>query len=132
MYSNHSSTPLGESWDLEGVQRNRMLLEMCLPLVHLYNTVANTPRGSSRERESRVVFRTIARTFLFLLQLTEVERGMNQMDYRAYGAPLEERKRCEVDIKELSRRGDGVARIGGFVIFVPNTRLGDHVTIEIL
>jgi len=67
-----------------------------------------------------------------LLQLTEVERGENQMGYRAYDAPVEEGKQYEVDIKELSQRGDGLARIDGFVVFVPNTRPGDHVKIEIL
>lgn len=37
----------------------------------------------------------------------------------------------EVEITEVSRRGDGVARIKGFVIFVPNTKAGDHVKIRI-
>jgi predicted RNA-binding protein with TRAM domain len=67
-----------------------------------------------------------------LLQLTEEERGENQMDYRAYGAPVEEGKQYEVDIKELSRRGDGVARIEGFVIFVPNAKPGDRLKIKIM
>jgi len=45
--------------------------------------------------------------------------------------PVEEGKEYEVDIKELSRRGDGLTRIEGFVVFVPNTRPGDHVTIRV-
>lgn len=53
------------------------------------------------------------------------------MGYRAYDAPVEEGKQYDVDIKELSRRGDGVARIEGYVVFVPNTRAGDHVKIQI-
>jgi len=69
--------------------------------------------------------------FFFLVQLTEVERGENQMGYRAYNAPVEEGKQYEVDIKELSRRGDGLARIEGFVVFVPNARPGDHLKIQI-
>jgi len=69
--------------------------------------------------------------FFFLVQLTEVERGENQMGYRAYDAPVEEGKQYEVDIKELSRRGDGLARIEGFVVFVPNARPGDHLKIQI-
>jgi predicted RNA-binding protein with TRAM domain len=41
-------------------------------------------------------------------------------------------KEYEVDITELSRRGDaGVARIEGFVIFVANTKPKDHVKITI-
>ena len=46
--------------------------------------------------------------------------------------PVEEGAEYEVDIKEVSRRGDGIARIRGFVIFVPNTKAGDHVKIRIV
>jgi predicted RNA-binding protein with TRAM domain len=45
--------------------------------------------------------------------------------------PVEEGKEYEVDIKELSRRGDGLTRIEGFVVFVPDTKPGDHVTIRV-
>lgn len=37
----------------------------------------------------------------------------------------------EADIEELSRRGDGIAKIEGFVIFVPNTKQGEHVKFKI-
>ncbi len=37
----------------------------------------------------------------------------------------------EVEIVELSRRGDGIARVRGFIIFVPNTRPGDKVKVRI-
>jgi predicted RNA-binding protein with TRAM domain len=46
-------------------------------------------------------------------------------------APVETGKEYEVDIKEVSRRGEGLARIQGFVVFVPNTKPGDHVKIKI-
>ena len=47
-------------------------------------------------------------------------------------APVEIGKEYEVDITELSRRGDaGVARIEGFVIFVANAKPKDHVKITI-
>jgi len=45
--------------------------------------------------------------------------------------PVEEAKEYEVDVKELSRRGEGIARIEGFVVFVPNTKVGDHVKVKI-
>ena len=45
--------------------------------------------------------------------------------------PVEEGKEYELDIKETSRRGDGIARIEGFVIFVPTTQPGDHVKVKI-
>jgi predicted RNA-binding protein with TRAM domain len=45
--------------------------------------------------------------------------------------PVEVGKEYEVDIQETSRRGEGIARIQGLVIFIPNTKSGDHVTIKI-
>jgi predicted RNA-binding protein with TRAM domain len=45
--------------------------------------------------------------------------------------PVELGKEYEVDVKELSRRGEGIARIQGLVTFIPNTKPGDHVKIKI-
>jgi len=36
-----------------------------------------------------------------------------------------------VEIKEVSRRGDGVARVNNFVVFVPGTKPGDRVSVRI-
>jgi predicted RNA-binding protein with TRAM domain len=40
-------------------------------------------------------------------------------------------KEYNVEIQEKSRRGDGIARIEGFVIFVPEAEVGDHLVIKI-
>jgi len=53
------------------------------------------------------------------------------MNYQMRDAPVEEGKQYEVDISELSRRGDGLARVEGFVVFVPNTKPGEHVKIQV-
>ena len=45
--------------------------------------------------------------------------------------PVEVDKEYDVEIKELSKRGDGVARIEGFVVFVPKTKVGEKVHIKI-
>jgi predicted RNA-binding protein with TRAM domain len=45
--------------------------------------------------------------------------------------PVEIGKEYEVDISETSRRGEGIARIQGLVIFIPNTKPGDHVKIKV-
>jgi len=37
----------------------------------------------------------------------------------------------EVQISDLSRRGDGIARYQGLVIFVPNTARGDRVKVRV-
>ena len=50
---------------------------------------------------------------------------------RSFNKPVEEGKEYELDIKETSRRGDGVARIEGLVVFIPQTKPGDPVKVKI-
>jgi predicted RNA-binding protein with TRAM domain len=45
--------------------------------------------------------------------------------------PVEMDKEYEARIEDISRRGDGVAKIEGFVIFVPNAKQGEHVKFKI-
>ena len=45
--------------------------------------------------------------------------------------PVEVGKEYDVEIQEISRRGEGVARIEGLVCFVPNAKPGEHVRIKI-
>jgi predicted RNA-binding protein with TRAM domain len=45
--------------------------------------------------------------------------------------PVELDKEYEADIEDISRRGDGVAKVEGFIVFVPNTKQGDHVKFKI-
>jgi predicted RNA-binding protein with TRAM domain len=45
--------------------------------------------------------------------------------------PVEMGKEYEVDVTEMSRQGEGMARIQGFVIFVADAKPGDHVKIKI-
>ena len=37
----------------------------------------------------------------------------------------------DVTISEVGSKGDGIARIENFVVFVPNTKKDDHVRIKI-
>jgi predicted RNA-binding protein with TRAM domain len=54
------------------------------------------------------------------------------MCYGFKPAPIEVDKEYEVEITNMSRRGDsGVAKIEGFVIFVLDTKPGDSVKIKI-
>ncbi len=46
-------------------------------------------------------------------------------------APVEVGETYEVTIEDIAREGDGIARVEGFVIFVPQTQVGDTVTIRI-
>lgn len=45
--------------------------------------------------------------------------------------PVKMGKEYEVDVTEMSRRGEGIAKIQGFVVLVANGKLGDHVKIRI-
>ncbi|MDI6888324.1 MAG: TRAM domain-containing protein [Methanocellales archaeon] len=46
-------------------------------------------------------------------------------------APVTEGETYDVKIEDMAREGDGIARIEGFVIFVPNTKVGDEIKIKI-
>jgi len=45
--------------------------------------------------------------------------------------PVEVGKEYNVEITELSRQGDGVAKIQGFVIFVQGAKVGQKVKIKV-
>ena len=45
--------------------------------------------------------------------------------------PVEEGEVYDVTIQDIARQGDGIARIEGFVVFVPNTSVGDEVRIKV-
>jgi len=45
--------------------------------------------------------------------------------------PVEEGETYDVKIEDIGKEGDGVAKIENFVVFVPDTKVGDEVSIEI-
>jgi len=45
--------------------------------------------------------------------------------------PVEIGKEYDVHIDEVGEKGDGIARVEGFVVFVPNTQKGDDVRIRV-
>jgi predicted RNA-binding protein with TRAM domain len=46
-------------------------------------------------------------------------------------APVDAGETYDVTIEDIAREGDGIARVSGFVIFVPGTSVGDEVSIKI-
>ena len=46
-------------------------------------------------------------------------------------APVEVGKEYDVEIQDIAREGDGIARVEGFVIFVPEAKVGDKVKIAV-
>jgi predicted RNA-binding protein with TRAM domain len=51
--------------------------------------------------------------------------------YNNMTKPVEVEKEYEAEIEDISRRGDGIAKIQGFIIFVPNTKQGEHVKFKV-
>jgi predicted RNA-binding protein with TRAM domain len=45
--------------------------------------------------------------------------------------PVELGEEYEVEINETSSQGEGIARIQGFLVHVPNAKHGDHLKIRI-
>lgn len=63
-------------------------------------------------------------------------QGTNFAGRRDHGkgfnrCPVQLGEELEVDITEFSSRGEGMARVQGLVIYVPNAKPGDHVKIKI-
>ncbi len=64
-------------------------------------------------------------------------QGGNYEGRRGHGKgfkrfPVELGEELEVDITELSPKGEGIARIQGFLVRIPNTKLTEHVKIKIV
>lgn len=60
--------------------------------------------------------------------MTYERRGF---DRRIPPKPVEIGKEYDIEIEETSRRGEGITKIEGLVIFVPKTKPGDKVRIKI-
>jgi predicted RNA-binding protein with TRAM domain len=45
--------------------------------------------------------------------------------------PVEEGKEYDVVVESIGSKGDGIAKLHGFIIFVPNGKVGDRVKVRI-
>ncbi len=52
-------------------------------------------------------------------------------EYQEKVAPVKVGESYDVSIDDVAKEGDGIARVEGFVIFVPQTKVGDKVTIKV-
>lgn len=52
-------------------------------------------------------------------------------EYQEKVAPVKVGESYDVSIDDIAKEGDGIARIEGFVIFVPQTKVGDKVKITV-
>lgn len=46
-------------------------------------------------------------------------------------APIKEGGEYEVKIEDVGKEGDGITRIEGFVVFVPETKVGEEIKVRI-
>jgi predicted RNA-binding protein with TRAM domain len=56
-------------------------------------------------------------------------RGFNRGSPTA--KPVEVGKEYEVDVTDISRKGDGIARIQGLVIFIENGKVGHRLKVKV-
>jgi predicted RNA-binding protein with TRAM domain len=52
-------------------------------------------------------------------------------EYQEKVAPVKVGESYDVSIDDVAKEGDGIARVEGFVIFVPQTKVGDKVKIKV-
>ena len=62
------------------------------------------------------------------MQLADYDRDRSSM---STPAPVEVGGEYDVNIEDIAREGDGIARVEGFVIFVAETNVGDDARIQI-
>ena len=46
-------------------------------------------------------------------------------------APIQEVEEYEVKIEDVGKEGDGITRIEGFVVFVPDTKVGEELKVKV-
>ena len=56
---------------------------------------------------------------------------MEYRERRGPSSPVSVGEVYDVKIEDVGREGDGIARVEGFVVFVPNTKKGDNVRVRI-
>ena len=74
-------------------------------------------------------------TRVYIYAKYKVDGGVNTRNNKPFSnfkpKPVEKDKEYDVRIEEISKRGDGIARIQGFVIFVKDAQVGQEYRIKI-
>ncbi len=58
-------------------------------------------------------------------------RGGGGFSRRPSFSPVKEGQEVDLTIEAVGEKGDGVGKVKGFVLFVPNTKAGDNVRVKI-
>jgi predicted RNA-binding protein with TRAM domain len=62
---------------------------------------------------------------------TNKNRSLNSRGFLSQEPVVEVGKEYEVEITEMSRQGEGIARVQGFIVFVKNGKTGQKVKVKI-
>jgi len=87
------------------------------------------------ERELDVGALDVGSVYRFGVLSTEEDRRSSRRDSGSErsGPPVDEGDVLEVEIDSKGEEGDGIAYVeGGYVVFVPNTTIGESVTVEVV
>ncbi|MEE8168318.1 MAG: TRAM domain-containing protein [Candidatus Hydrothermarchaeales archaeon] len=60
------------------------------------------------------------------------DESLRNHGYGGKSPPIEEGKTYDVKIEDTGRDGDGLARIEGFVVFVPGAKVGEETKVKII
>jgi predicted RNA-binding protein with TRAM domain len=64
-------------------------------------------------------------------QTTEEASDDSGDDEEEFDKPVSEGETVELEIEDLGSKGDGIARVEGFVVFVPGGEVGESYDVEI-
>lgn len=57
--------------------------------------------------------------------------GFGRKVKRGFVSPVKQGDVCDVLIESVGGKGDGVAKVSNFVVFVPGTAIGDRVSVRV-
>lgn len=60
-----------------------------------------------------------------------VEASEEEEEEEEFDKPVSEGETVEVEIEDLGSKGDGIARVEGFVVFVPGGEVGESYEVEV-
>ena len=59
--------------------------------------------------------------------------GERRGGFKSFGPkPVEVGKEYELDVTEISQKGDGIARVQGFVVFIKGGKAGQKVKVKVV
>lgn len=62
---------------------------------------------------------------------TDMEDAGGDDSEPEFDKPVSEGETVEVEVEDLGEKGDGIARVDGFVVFVPGGEVGESYDVEV-